>query len=52
MLVCRLLGTPFSGVFPIPEEEEDEEDPDIREYIDQVEPRLIGVERGEGDGGF
>jgi hypothetical protein len=36
----------------IPEEEEDEENLDIREYVDQVEPRLIGVERGEGDGGF
>jgi hypothetical protein len=36
----------------LPIAEEDEEDLDIREYIDQVELRLIGVERGEGDGGF
>jgi hypothetical protein len=47
-----LLGTPFSGALPIPEAEKDEEDLDIREYVDQVEPRLIEVERGEGDGGF
>jgi hypothetical protein len=46
-----LLGTPFSGALTIPEEEEDEEDLDIREYVDQVEQRLIGFERGEGDGG-
>jgi hypothetical protein len=37
---------------PILEENEDEEDLDIRECVDQIEPRLIGVERGEGDGGF
>jgi hypothetical protein len=47
-----MFGTPFSGAWPIPEEEQDEMDLDIREYVDQVEPRLIGVERGESDGGF
>jgi hypothetical protein len=48
--VRSLLRTPFSGALPISEEEE--EDRDIKEYADQVEPRFIGVERGEGDGGF
>jgi hypothetical protein len=37
---------------PIPEEEEDEENPYIWEYRDQVEPKLIGAERKDGDGGF
>jgi hypothetical protein len=36
-----LLGAPFSGALSILEEEEDEEDLDIREYVDQVEPRFI-----------
>jgi hypothetical protein len=44
-----LLRTPFSGALPIPEEK-DEEGLDVREYVDQVEPRLIVVERGEHDG--
>jgi hypothetical protein len=37
---------PFSGALPSPEE-----DRDIREYADHVEPRLIGVEGGERTGG-
>jgi hypothetical protein len=37
---------------PIPEEEEDDGNLDIREYDHQVKWRLIWVERGEGDGGF
>jgi hypothetical protein len=47
-----LLGSSFSGALPTPQEKENEEDLDIREYADQVEPRFIGIERGEGDGGF
>jgi hypothetical protein len=47
-----MLRTPFSGAFPMPEEEEDEQDLDIQEYIDQTEPRIIGNERTEGDRGF
>jgi hypothetical protein len=38
-----LLRTPFSGALSIPEE-----DLDIRDSVDQVEPRFIGIERGEG----
>jgi hypothetical protein len=34
---------------PIPEEEADEEELDIREFVNQIEPRLIGIERGESD---
>jgi hypothetical protein len=49
---CCLFGTPFSRPLSIPEEEEKEEDLDIRESVDQMEPRLIEVERGEGDGVF
>jgi hypothetical protein len=45
----RLLGTPFSGAMPIPEDEEDGENPDIREYVDQADLRF--VDRGECDGG-
>jgi hypothetical protein len=36
-----LLGAPFSGALPIPKKEEYDEDLDIREYVGQVEPRLI-----------
>jgi hypothetical protein len=42
----------YPGALPIPEEEEDEEDLDIREYVKQIEQRFIGVEQREGDGVF
>jgi hypothetical protein len=32
--------------------EEDEEDLDIREYVDQAEPGLSGIKRRQGDGGL
>jgi hypothetical protein len=47
-----LVRTRFSGALLIPAAEKDEECLDIREDVDQVEPRLIWVERGEGDGGL
>jgi hypothetical protein len=47
-----LLGTPFSGALTLLEEEEDKDGLHIREYVGPAEPRLIGVEQGESDGGF
>jgi hypothetical protein len=41
------FGTPFSGALPIPEEEQDEEDLDLRQYVGQIELILIEVEWGE-----
>jgi hypothetical protein len=42
-VIRKLFGTPFSGALPIPEEE-DEQELESRESVDEVEPRLVGVE--------